>query len=293
MFIYAFDQYQDIRELQIKNLINKTDFTIEEISYLLQLKNEEEKNLLFTKAKQLEKRFFHSPVNSYGVIEISTYCSQNCDYCQLRKDNTELKRKRMNREQIIEIAKEINKAGIKSIVIRSGYDDFFNEDRISYIIYSIKEHAEVDIILSFGERTFEEYKGWKIAGATGYQLRFKSSNPSIYKSLNRFGSFESRVEHIKQLKSLGYKICSGSLVGLPNQTFDDIAADIQFCKELNLDIIEFLPFCPHNNTPLQFFNHWSEEKIKHTMAVARLVLREKNRCVKPKYLFNLENYRLN
>ncbi len=276
-------------QLEIESIINKTDFTTEEISFLLQIKNREAKDLLFSKVKQLEKRFFHSPVNSYGVIEISTYCSQNCDYCQLRKDNTSLKRKRMNREQIIDVAKEINKAGINSIVIRSGYDDFYNEDRISYIIYSIKEYADVDIILSFGERTFEEYKGWKIAGATGYQLRFKSSNPNIYNSLNCFGTLESRIEHIKQLKSLGYKICSGSLVGLPNQTFKDIAADIQFCKELNLDIIEFLPFCPQTNTSLHFLNGWSEEKIKLTMAVARLVLRDKNRCVKPKYLFTLND----
>jgi len=279
--------------LQIENLINKTDFTSAEIAYLLQLKSEEEKNFLFTKAEQLEKRFFYSPINSYGLIEISTYCSENCDYCRLRKDNTSIKRSRMNREQIIEIAKEINKSGIKSIVIRSGYDDFYNEDRISYIIYSIKKYADVEIILSLGERTFEEYKGWRIAGATGYRLRFKSSNPDIYSSLNCFGTFESRVEHIKQLKSLGYKVCSGSLVGLPSQTFEDVAEDIQFCKELDLDIIEFLPFCPQSNTPLQYVSQWNDEQIKLTMAVARLVLREKNRCSKPRYFFSLEDYRLN
>lgn len=279
--------------MHLENLINKTDLTSAEIAYLLKLQDEEEKNFLFTKAEQLEKRFFYSPINSYGLIEISTYCSENCEYCWLRKDNTSVKRLRMNREKIIEIAKEINKAGIKSIVIRSGYDDFYNEDRISYIIYSIKKYADVDIILSLGERTFEEYKGWRIAGATGYRLRFKSSNPNIYSSLNCFGTLESRIEHIRQLKSLGYKVCSGSMIGLPNQTFKDVAEDIQLCKELDLDIIEFLPFCPQNNTPFQNISSWSDERIRQTMAVAKIVLKEKNRCIKPRYVFSLEDYRCN
>jgi biotin synthase len=194
----------------------------------------------------------------------------------------------MNRERIIEVAKEINKSGIKSIVIRSGCDDFYDEDKIAYIIYSIKKHADVDIMLGLGQRTIEEYKEWKIAGASGYRLRFKSSNPQIYKSLNCLGTFENRLEHIEHLKTLGYQVCSGSIIGLPNQSFEDIAKDIQLCKNLELDIAEFLSFSKQSNTPLQNFNSWSEEKIQKTMAVARIILNDRMRNSKPNYIFNLE-----
>ena len=279
--------------MNISSLINKAELTLNDITYLLNLEDEQSKELLLSKAKQIESCYSDFPINSYGLIEISTYCSENCNYCRLRKDNKSIVRERMNRERIIEIAKEINKSGIKSIVIRSCYDDFYDQDRIAYVIYSIKKHADVDVMLGLGERTFEEYKEWKIAGANGYRLRFKSSNRSIYNSLNSSGSFERRIEHIEQLKDLGYQVCSGSILGLPNQTFGDMAEDIHLCKNLELDIVEFLPFIPQINTPFQYLNSWSEEDIKKTIAVAKLIFKEKIRNSKPSYIFNLEKHLVN
>lgn len=279
--------------MKISDILDKTSFTKNEILYLLNLEDDTDQNLLFEKAETIEKICCNSPVNSYGLIEISTFCSKNCNYCRFRKDNRSIIRERINRERIIEIAKEINQSGTKSIVIRSCYDDFYDQDRIAYIIYSIKEYADVDIMLGLGERTYEEYKEWKIAGASGYRLRFKSSNPRIYNSLNTSSSFERRIEHVEQLKSLGYQVCSGSVFGLPNQTFGDVADDIQLCKNLELNITEFLPFTPQANTPFQYLKSWSEKDIKKTMAVARIVLKEKIRNSNPNYIFNLEKHLVN
>lgn len=279
--------------MKFSDIVDKASFTKNEILYLLNLEDNLDQNLLFDKAEKIKKEHCDSPVNSYGLIEISTFCSKNCNYCRFRKDNRSIIRERINREKIIEIAKEINKSGIKSILIRSCYDDFYDQDRIAYVIYSIKEYADVDIMLGLGERTYEEYKEWKIAGASGYRLRFKSSNSRIYNSLNTSSSFERRIEHIGQLKNLGYQVCSGSVLGLPNQTFEDIAEDIQLCKSLELNITEFLPFIPQVNTPFQYLNSWSEEDIKKTMAVARIVLKEKIRTSNPNYIFNLEKHLVN
>lgn len=226
--------------------------------------------------------------NSYGLIEISTYCSENCNYCRLRNENHLFSRQRMNRERIIEIAKEINIAGIKSIVIRSGYDEFYDVDRIAYIIYSIKKYADVNITLSLGQRTFEEYKEWKIAGATGYRLRFKSSNPVVYHSLDTHGSFENRLNHIRYLKSLAYKVCSGAIVGLPNQSINDVAKDYKLTKDLGLEVAEILPFQPQANTPFENCRPWKDEDIQKAIAVGRIVFQDSLRCSKPKFIFNLE-----
>lgn len=277
------------KTLNISSLVDKANFTKSDLTYLLNLEDEPSKNLLFRKAKQLENAHLNSPINSYGLIEISTYCSENCNYCRLRKDNKSIIRERMNREQIIEIAKEINKSGIESIVIRSGYDDFYDVDRISYIIYSIKKYTDVEIMLSLGERTLEEYKEWKIAGASGYRLRFKSSNPIRYKSLKTYGTLESRLEHIDYLKSIGFQICSGSIIGLPDQTSEDIAEDILLCKKLNLDIAEFLPFNSQENTPFKNLNSCSDKKVQKIVSVAKLVLNNSIRCAQPRIVFNLEN----
>lgn len=275
------------------DLIQKSKLSKEEILYLLNLKTQREKSSLFAKAKEYENNLLNSEINSYGLIEISTFCSEDCNYCRLRNENTEIARERMNREQIIEIAKQINISGIKSIIIRSGYDDFYDVDRVAYIIYSIKKYADVEITLSLGQRSFEEYKEWKIAGATGYRLRFKSSSQKIYNSLNAYGTIRERVEHLNKLKSLGYQVCSGSIVGLPSQTIDDIASDLFFSKELNLDIVEFLPFCPQCNTPFESLSEWNKEDISQTLAVCRLIFKDSLRCSKPRFVFNLEENLVN
>jgi len=293
LFIKVSNSNKYHNQVNIERLINQSEFTKNEILNLLNLEDDPGIKLLLEKAEQIERICCDSSINSYGLIEISTFCSENCNYCRLRKDNYSIIRERMNRERIIEIAKEINKSGIESIVIRSGYDDFYDVDRISYIIYSIKKHADVEIMLSLGERTLEEYKEWKLAGANGYRLRFKSSNPNIYNSLNSYGSIESRLKHIELIKSLGLKICSGSIFGLPKQSVDDIAEDLQLIQTINLDIAEFLPFYPQNHTPYEYSTTWNYNNIKKTNAVAILALQKIIRCSKPKYVFNLEGNLVN
>ncbi len=101
--------------MKISDIIDKPNFTKNELLYLLNLEDDSDENFLFEKAEMIEKEFCNSPVSSYGLIKISTYCSQNCNHCRFRKDNKSIIRERINRERIIEIAKEINKSGIKSI----------------------------------------------------------------------------------------------------------------------------------------------------------------------------------
>ena len=40
------------------------------------------------------------------------------------------------------------------------------------------------------------------------------------------------------------------MVGLPGQSWEDVASDLQLCAELDLDMIGIGPFLPHPNTPL-------------------------------------------
>jgi len=83
-----------------------------------------------------------------------------------------------------------------------------------------------------------------------------------------------RITHLKFLKTIGYQIGSGNMIGLPMQTAEDIADDILLCKELDLDMAAFGPFIPSPNTPYQNKKPGSVEQTLKTMAVARLVLKD-------------------
>ena len=95
----------------------------------------------------------------------------------------------------------------------------------------------------------------------------------MYEKYHFKQQLEDRLEHLNFLKSIGYQIGSGSMIGLPMQTLEDIAADILLCKELDLDMAAFGPFISSPNTPYQHFKSGNAELTLNTMAVALIVLK--------------------
>jgi biotin synthase len=264
---YSFD-------MQLNELLNKKVLTKEEIVTLLSLTEKDDRQKLFDRANEVRLFYCGDEVYLRGIIEISNICEQNCVYCGLRADNDKVERYRMTPEEIIDSAKIISNMGIMTIVLQSGEDCHFDSDIISYLIYQIKQKANVAITLSLGERSFEEYRTWKIAGADRYLLKHETANNLLYEKYHFKQQLADRLEHLKFLKSIGYQIGSGSMIGLPMQTLEDIADDILLCNNLDLDMAAFGPFIPSPNTPFQHFKSGSSELTLQAMAVARLVLQK-------------------
>lgn len=260
--------------MDLKNILYKnSQLSREELIYLLSLDNPEEIKMLLFRANELRIELFGREVHLRGVIEFSNYCSQNCIYCSLREDNIIIPRYRMSADEILEVAKVIYSKGIRTIVLQSGEDSFYDTDLISYLIYSIKRHHDVAITLALGQRGFDEYKVWKIAGADRYLLNHESSNPELFSVYHRKSKQEERLNHLRFLKMVGYQVGSGNIVGLPMQTTSDLADDIILCGELDVDMASFSPFIPAPNTPYQ--NERSANLILtlKTIATVRLYLR--------------------
>lgn len=107
------------------------------------------------------------------------------------------------------------------------------------------------ITLCLGEQTEEVYRRWRNAGAHRYLLRIESSDPQLYARLHPTDhSFARRVECLRILKNLGYQTGSGVMIGLPSQTIGQLARDIAFFHEMDLDMIGMEPYIPHRDTPL-------------------------------------------
>lgn len=259
--------------MKLDGILHKEDLTISDIIYLLELSDFISLRKLFDYSDNVRRKYCGDEVHLRGIIEISNNCSNDCLYCGLRHSNIALDRYRMNPDEIIDAAKSISNAGIKTIVLQSGVDTTFDVDMISYIIYSIKQISDLAISLSLGERSFEEYKTWKYAGADRYLLKHESANPELYSFYKMNQKVQKRIEHLKFLKSIGYQIGSGNLIGLPNQTLEDIAADLFLCKELDVDMASFSPFIPSPNTPLRHKRMGSVELTLKTIAVGRILLK--------------------
>ncbi len=233
---------------------------------------------LLIKANNIRKQYVGDEIHLRGLIEFSNICSRTCFYCGLRYENHNINRYRLSKEEIINLATIGKNAGLQTIVLQSGEDNYFNSKTLCQIIEKIKS-LDVAVTLSIGEKTYQEYKDYKNAGADRYLLRIETTDKNLYKTLHPNMSFEHRMECLYNLKELGYETGTGCLVGLPNQTIESLADDILFFKKLDADMIGIGPFIPHPGTPLGNSNIDLIKNLNlsiRVMAITRILLKDIN-----------------
>lgn len=236
---------------EILDTIHKAENThsLTKIEIVQLLKSHEYDQQLFIAADGVRKKYVGEEVHLRGLIEFSNICHQHCYYCGLRTDNAKIKRYWLKPDTIIELADKAKGYGYKTVVLQSGENDVYTLEDMQYIIASIKALG-LAITLSIGEKTREEYLAYKKAGADRYLLRIETTDKNLYERLHPGMNFENRIRCLKDLKDLNYEVGTGCLVGLPGQTFESLAEDILFFREMDIDMVGLGPFIPNNDTPL-------------------------------------------
>ncbi|NOX65982.1 MAG: [FeFe] hydrogenase H-cluster radical SAM maturase HydE [Chlorobi bacterium] len=257
----------------LDKILNKEELLKEDILFLLQLREADKIEMLQKKAEEVRQIYFNDEIHLRGIIEFSNFCIRDCFYCGLRRSNKKVERFRMSKEEIMVTAKLIYDSDIKTIVLQSGEDLFYTKEDIAEIITEIKSQYDVAITLSLGERAFDEYDLWRECGADRYLLKHETANRNLYHQIHPYQDFTNRIAHLKYLKNIGFQIGSGNIIGLPNQTLEDIADDILLCNKLNVDMASFSPFIHADNTPFANVENCDMQLLLNTMAVARLVLK--------------------
>ncbi|MGO8748610.1 MAG: [FeFe] hydrogenase H-cluster radical SAM maturase HydE [Thermoguttaceae bacterium] len=207
---------------------------------------------LWRMADNVRQRNVGGEVYLRGLIEFSNYCTRLCKYCGLRAANTGLTRYRMPEDEILQCARQAVSFGYGTVVLQSGEDPGVTADWMGGVIRRIKAETSLAITLSLGERTDDDYLAWKKAGADRYLLRFETSNRALYDEIHppRAGGCSDRIALLRRLREIGYEAGSGVMIGIPGQSYDDLARDIELFGELNLDMIGVGPYLPHPATPL-------------------------------------------
>jgi biotin synthase len=58
------------------------------------------------------------------------------------------------------------------------------------------------------------------------------------------------LDTIKTLRETGYQVGTGVMIGLPFQTIEDMADDLLFFRDYDIDMIGMGPYIEHSETPL-------------------------------------------
>jgi biotin synthase len=206
---------------------------------------------LWHEADSVRRQHVGDDVHLRGLIEISNHCLRQCHYCGLRAGNRDITRYRMLPDEIVACARQARDFGYGTVVLQAGEDEGLTLDGVSEIVRRIKGEVGVAVTLSLGERTVDELRAWREAGADRYLLRFETSNSDLFSVMHppRGGKRPSRMQLLRMLGPLGFEVGSGVMIGIPGQSYDDLANDLLLFRELDLDMIGVGPFIAHPATP--------------------------------------------
>jgi biotin synthase len=258
----------------LKKIEEGEELTKSEITYLLGTNKEKEIEVIYATSDRIRKEMVGDVVEIRGAIEFSNYCKKNCKYCGINNSNLSVKRYRMTEDEIMEVVYELHKVGIKTVVLQSGEDPRWSTDRLLKLIKRIKNETKMKITLSVGELERDEYRILKEAGADNYLLKIETTNQKLFESLHPDDNLQHRMQCAVWLKELGYLNGSGSLIGIPGQTLEDIAQDILYFKDMGINMIGSGPFLPAKGTLLEDHPHGDIELTLRVTALIRIVCKK-------------------
>lgn len=219
------------------------------------IRKEDYHNDIIRMAGEVRDRSYGHRVYLRGLIEVSSYCKNNCYYCGIRSANTNAQRYRLDREQILNCCRSGASLGFSTFVLQGGEDPWYTDTRLCDIIRAIKaEFPDCAVTLSLGERSCESYRRLYEAGADRYLLRHETATPAHYARLHPPAlRLYNRMQCLAELKKIGFQTGAGFMVGSPYQTLEHLAADLFYLSELAPQMVGIGPFLPHHESVFSGF----------------------------------------
>lgn len=273
---------------RVDEILTKETFNEEDLVYLLQTGKEDARKI-YRRAEEVKEAYVGKKTYFRGLLEFSNICAKNCYYCGIRRENGKTVRYFMTDDEILEQVKYALDNHFASVVLQSGErtDKKFT-DHITHLlkrISGITEGAEIGITLSMGEQSRETFKEWFVAGANRYLIRIEASNTDLYKKLHPNDvkhDYNRRLEAIKTLQDIGYQTGTGVMIGLPFQTESDLADDLLFMRDNDIDMVGMGPYIEHKDTPLYKYRHQLKDKKERfelsmkMVALLRIMMKDIN-----------------
>jgi len=271
----------------IEAILNRTHLSRQDIIYLLKTEGEEKKRLFeasqLTKSTHIGKKVYFR-----GLVEFSNICSKNCYYCGIRQANQKAERYNLTDDEILDAVRFAYENRYGSGVLQGGElsSPAFTR-RISGLLRRIQEISEgtLGVTLSLGEQPEEVYREWLDNGAHRYLLRIEASNPELYSKLHPddpIHDYHRRLESLRTLQRVGYQTGTGVMIGVPFQRWEDLADDLIFMRDFDIDMVGMGPYIEHKDTPLYQYRDQllpEEERFQLTLkmiAILRIMMKDIN-----------------
>ena len=203
-------------------------------------------------------------MNKLGIYVHIPFCKQKCYYCDFvsfskNEDKIEKYIEALKKE-IKEESKKIDKEKytIDTIYIGGGTPSYIEEKNISEIIYEIRKYynierqTEITIEVNPGTVNENKLKEYKKNGINRLSIGLQSTNNKLLKQIGRIHNYEKFLNTYNLARKVGFKNINVDLMlGLPNQTLNDIEESLRKVIKLNPEHISFYSLIVEENTKIE------------------------------------------
>lgn len=251
--------------------------TDENLNFLLQLKKDTDRELLFQAARQVREMYFGNKIFLYGFVYFSTYCRNHCTFCYYRQSNAASPRYRKSPEEVVQAAVALADSGVHLIDLTMGEDPYYLADgaagyeRLAGLVEQVRLHTRLPVMISPGVVPAEILRRLQQAGASWYACYQETHTRSLYERLRLRQPYEDRWQAKLSARDAGLCIEEGLLVGLGEKT-NDLVHSLRVMQRLGAQQVRTMTFIPQRGTPLAENKRAGYEREINLIAVMRLLM---------------------
>lgn len=204
-------------------------------------------------------------------------CSEDCKYCaQSAHYHTTCTESYplLPAEELVRQAKRNASQGVlRYSIVTSGKR--LSEEEIDQFCESIREirrQADIQVCVSFGLQTKEQFVKLKEAGASRVHCNLETS-ARFFPEVCTTHTYEEKIETLKAAKSAGLEVCSGGIMGL-GETMEDRIDMVLTARGLGVKSIPVNLLNPIPGTPYEKNRVLTKDEFAKIIAVFRFLIPE-------------------
>ena len=233
---------------------------------------------LVESANAIRRKFLGDKLELCSIINAkSGLCGEDCKFCaQSSRHHANVPTYSLkNVGEIIRAARKAKVIGAKKFgIVTSGNRLTENElKRINQAIARIRRDVKLSVCASLGALGKIELERLKESGLARYHHNIETS-PRFYRRIVSTHSFKERTNTIAAAKEAGLEVCSGGIVGM-GETWQDRIDMARLLKKLDVDSVPINFLVPVRGTPMQSVRPISCNDAVRTLALFRIILKDK------------------
>lgn len=239
----------------LSNVKGRKRLQDEDIRFLLGLEDRKLIGRVFEAARGLRREHFGDGIFLYGFIYFSTFCSNDCTFCQYRKSNIALPRFRKLPGEIIATAARLAEEGVHLIDLTMGEDfQLYKPESeetgfLVEITRAVKAATGLPLMISPGVVPAELLNQLGQAGADWYACYQETHTQSLFTRWRPGQCFKERWQVKLSAREQGLLIEEGILSGA-GENLEDIIASLAMMRVLEPDQLRVMTFVPQKGTPM-------------------------------------------